>query len=141
MILVSACLLGLSCRYDQKAKTDERVLAYLKDRAYIPVCPEQLGGLPTPRPKAEIQAFDPLLVLNQEGEDVTEAFERGAREVLKIARLFQANHAILKSKSPSCGSSQVYDGTFSGVLLKGQGVCSQLLRQDGIEVISERDLI
>ena len=136
-ILCSACLLGVSCRYDGKAKTNEKALKLLEDYHVVLVCPEQLGGLPTPRPPAEITNSR---VINRNGEDVTLQFLRGAEEVLKIARLVGAEEAVLKSNSPSCGSMHRYDGSFTGTLTEGDGVTASLLKKDGIRVVSENDL-
>ncbi len=109
-ILVSACLFGLCTRYDGASKEDPTILSLLPEARFIPVCPEQLGGLPTPRPPAEIIGGDGLAVLegrarviNQQGEDVTQAFIKGAEEALRLAKLFGVRRAILKSRSPSCG--------------------------------------
>ncbi len=141
MILVSACLCGVHCRYDGKAKPDEEIIALLRAGKAIPVCPEQLGGLPVPRLPAEILAGDGEAVLNgaarvynRSGQDVTEAFVMGAEETLLIARLSGAEKAILKANSPSCGAGVIYDGTFSGSTRAGDGVASALLKKNGIEV-------
>lgn len=135
-ILVSACLLGCPCRYDGAGKADARLLALAKKRRLVPVCPEQLGGLSTPRPSAERVGER---VITREGEDVTAAFFRGAEQTLQIARQFGCKTAILKARSPSCGSGQIYDGTFSGTLVPGSGVTAALLRQNGIAVRTEED--
>ena len=135
-ILVSACLLGTPCRYDGAGKADKRVLALAKTRVLIPVCPEQLGGLATPRPSAERRADR---VVTREGADVTEAFTRGAQETRRLALLLGCRSAILKSNSPSCGSGQIYDGTFSGRIVAGDGLTAALLKQNGITVASETD--
>lgn len=135
-ILVSACLLGLCCRYDGKGKTDDRVAKLLKreDICLIPVCPEQLGGMGTPRLPSERQGSR---VVNSAGEDVTEYYERGAVQVLKIAELYGCKLAILKERSPSCGKGQIYDGTFSKTVIKGDGVTAELLKRHGIQVVGE----
>ena len=141
MILVSACLCGVHCRYDGKAKPDQEIIALLRAGEAIPVCPEQLGGLPVPRPPAEIIGGDGEAVLNGSarvcnnlGQNVTEAFVMGAEETLLIARLSGAEKAILKANSPSCGAGVIYDGTFSGSTRAGDGVASALLKKNGIEV-------
>ena len=103
----------------------------------MPVCPEVCGGLSTPRPAAERRGER---VVNGEGEDVTEAYERGARAAVELARAVGANRAVLKARSPSCGSALVYDGTFSRALREGEGVTAAALRAVGIEVVSEDDL-
>ena len=135
-ILVSACLLGLPCRYDGTGKADERLLALAKTHQLIPVCPEQLGGLPTPRPSAERSG---TRVLTRDDRDVTAPFQRGAEETLRLARLFSCRIAILKANSPSCGSGQIYDGCFCGRLVPGDGMTAALLKQDGLTVLSEKD--
>jgi uncharacterized protein YbbK (DUF523 family) len=141
MILVSACLCGMHCRYDGSARPDDEILAMLQRGEAIPVCPEQLGGLTTPRPPAEIKQGDGEAVLRGEarvysaqGQDVTGAFITGAEETLRLARICNAERVILKSKSPSCGCGVVYDGTFSGTLRQGDGVTSAMLKQCGIPV-------
>ena len=135
-ILVSACLLGVPCRYDGTGTVDERILALAKKRCLIPVCPEQLGGLPTPRPSAERSG---TRVLTRDDRDVTAPFQRGAEETLRLARLFSCRIAILKANSPSCGSGQIYDGCFCGRLVPGDGMTAALLKQDGLTVLSEKD--
>ena len=144
MKIISACLAGCECRYDRKSCRDEKGVGMLRAGEAIPVCPEQLGGLPTPRPPAEIvggDGFDVLdgraRVVDRDGNDVTEAFVNGAREALKIAQTAGAGRAILKENSPSCGSSFVYDGTFSGKKVSGVGVTAALFIRNGIEVQSE----
>lgn len=137
-ILVSACLLGLCTRYDGQSKGEDSVLALAKHHVLIPVCPEQLGGLPTPRPPAEMQKDGG--VINQQGQDVTEAFQRGARMALDIARLTGCEAAILKARSPSCGLGQVYDGSFSGTLSPGNGVFAALCLQSDLPVYTEENV-
>ncbi len=137
MKLCSACLLGLKCRYDGNAKPDEKVLKLAKEEVLIPVCPEQLGGLSTPRKPAEQQGEK---VVRENGEDVTENFNRGGQQVLEIAKLLNIKTAILKQRSPSCGCGQIYDGTFSRTIIVGDGVTAKLLKENGIEVLSEDDL-
>ena len=138
-ILVSSCLLGISCRYDGRGNANNRVLELLQreDICLIPVCPEQLGGLPTPRIPSEC---DGDRVVNRAGEDVTSQFFRGAAEALRIAKLYGCETAILKERSPSCGCGKIYDGTFSGTLIDGDGVTASLLRQNGIIVTGESQL-
>lgn len=135
-ILVSACLLGTPCRYDGTGVADARVLALASKRTMIPVCPEQLGGLPTPRPPAERHD---TRVLTRDERDVTAAFARGAQETLRLSKLFSCRIAILKSNSPSCGSGQIYDGCFCGRLIPGDGMTAELLKQEGLTVLSEKD--
>ena len=137
-ILVSACLLGVSCRYDGKSKPNENVIA-LKDRYnIIPVCPEIMGGLPTPRTASEIQGCQ---VVMGDGTNVTKEYRKGAEEVLRLCRLFGCKRAVLKEKSPSCGFGKVYDGTFSGKLIDGNGITAKLLMENGIEVFGETGIM
>ena len=137
-ILVSACLLGVSCRYDGKSKPNENVIA-LKDRYnIIPICPEIMGGLPTPRKASEIQGCQ---VVMGDGTNVTKEYRKGAEEVLKLCRLFGCKGAVLKEKSPSCGCGEVYDGTFSGKLIDGNGITAKLLMENGIEVFGETGIM
>jgi len=137
MKLCSACLLGIKCRYDGTSKLNDKVMALSKKEILIPVCPEQLGGLPTPRIPSEQKGNR---VFAKDGKDVTSQFKRGAEETLKIAKMLKIKEAILKQKSPSCGCGEIYDGTFSGKMIKGDGVTSKLLKANGIKVISEEDL-
>lgn len=136
-VIVSACLAGIKCRWDGETRPCKKVIDLVKQDKAIPVCPEQFGGLTTPRPPAEQKGGK---VVTKDGKDVTREFKRGAREVLKIAKLVGCQLAILKSKSPSCGSGKVYDGSFSGALVDGDGVLTTLLKKNGIIVKSERDI-
>ena len=136
-ILVSACLLGLNCRYCGGGCLDERVAALAKEFCLIPVCPEQLGGLPTPREPDEILNGR---VVSKSGADNTEYFERGANEVLRLAKTIGCEAAILKERSPSCGSSMIYDGTFTGHKISGAGVTASLLTKNGVKVYSEENI-
>jgi uncharacterized protein YbbK (DUF523 family) len=145
MKMISACLVGCECRYDQKSCRDQELEQLLREGKVIPICPEQLGGLPTPRPPAEIvggDGFDVLdgkaRIVDQKGNDVTEEFLAGARQALKLAQTVGATSAILKENSPSCGSTFVYDGTFSGKKVTGTGLTAALFRRHGIEVQSEQ---
>ncbi|GIO04216.1 hypothetical protein J31TS6_02440 [Brevibacillus reuszeri] len=144
MKMISACLIGCECRYDQKSCLDEDLEQLLREGKVIPVCPEQLGGLPTPRPPAEIiggDGFDVLdgraRIVDQTGNDVTDEFLAGAQQALKLAKTVGATSAILKENSPSCGSSFVYDGSFSGKKVPGVGLTAALFKRNGIEVRSE----
>ncbi len=133
-IIVSACLLGTCCRYDGK---DNKVhtLSNLPEGCHlIPVCPEQLGGLPTPRVPAERRHHR---VYTKEGLDVTKEFTQGAEEALKLAKQFHCKLAILKERSPSCGKGMIYDGSFQKRLIEGNGLTTDLLIKNGIEVIGE----
>lgn len=137
MKLCSACLLGINCRYDGKNKANEKVLKLAKKEKLIPVCPEQLGGLPTPRAKSEISNGK---VITENGEDVTEQFQKGAEETLRIAKENNITEAIMKQESPSCGCGKIHDGTFSGRVIDGWGIAADLLRKNGVKVISEEEL-
>jgi len=148
MRLISACLLGIRCAWsgDDKYK-NERAVELAKVKTLIPICPEQLGGLPTPRAPQEIQGGmgEDVLdgkckVVNKNGQDVTREFVRGAEETLNIAKQFKVKEFIAKSRSPSCGCDQIYDGSFSGRLIEGDGVTTTLLKRNGIRIISEEHL-
>ena len=138
-VLVSACLLGVNCRYNGVPKEDVAVKALLagEDITLIPVCPEQMGGLPTPRTPSERKGDG---VVSSEGEDRTEAFTRGAEEALRLAKLYGCKAALLKERSPSCGNKEVYDGSFTGNLVSGEGVTAELLRKNGVKVFGESEI-
>lgn len=143
-VLVSACLLGRACRYDQKSKKcideiDEiDGINGIDGITWIPVCPECDGGLPTPRPPAEIVGDK---VINSVGVDVTAEYEKGAMIALRTALLHDCRVAVLKERSPSCGTDGVYDGSFSGKLRDGMGVTAKLLSQNGIRVVGESEFL
>lgn len=137
MRLVSACLLGFRCRYDGGSNERPQVVALLDQETLIPVCPEQLGDLPTPRPPSEIVGGR---VFTPSGEDQTDAYQRGAEETVALARRLGITEAILKQRSPSCGCGQLYDGSFSGRVTIGDGITTALLKNHGIRVISEEEL-
>lgn len=137
MKLCSACLLGMNCRYDGKGKINQKIVDLAAKEILIPICPEQLGGLPTPRKPAEIVNGK---VLSEDGEDFTTNFISGAKQVLELAEMYNIKSAILKQRSPSCGCGQIYDGTFTGKIIKGNGITAKILKENGIEVISEEDL-
>jgi uncharacterized protein YbbK (DUF523 family) len=146
-ILISACLLGVKCRYDGTAKEVPHLKELLKGYRLVPFCPETLGGLVIPRLPAEIQGGDGAHVLagvayvrNQSGQDLTAEFVQGARMTLAMAELHQPGIVVAKAKSPSCGSGQIYDGSFTGKLNTGDGVTTALLCQAGFIVCSETDL-
>lgn len=146
MIICSACLLGIECNYRGGSNLNSRVLKLLDKNILIPVCPEQLGGLPTPRENAEIVG-DGYMVLDGRGKvvtcsgkDVTQYFVKGAMETLRIVKLYGIGSAILKQCSPSCGSGKIYDGTFSERLVSGDGVTTALLKRNGVKVFSEEDI-
>lgn len=136
-ILISGCLLGLKCRYDGKEKKLPEIEKLIESYNLIPICPEQLGGLPTPRIPAE-RVKD--RVITQAGVDVTKEYRLGAEEALKIAKLYNCKKTILKEKSPSCGCGKIYDGTFSRNLIVGNGVTAELLLKNGIEVFGESEV-
>jgi len=143
-IIISACLCGIKCRYDGKSYTYSSIVRFINENYCIPVCPEQLGGLPTPRIPSTIvkgDGFDVLKgktkVLNVEGKDVTDNFILGAQEALKIAELWGCNQAVLKEKSPSCGVRNIYHGE---KLVKGCGVTTALFLENGFKVRSEEDV-
>ena len=133
-LLVSACLLGVASRYDGRTAFNSELFEIIKNHEIIPVCPEQLGGLKTPRSPNEISDGR---VVEKNGTDNTAEYKRGAEEALKIAKLLDCKVAILKERSPSCGSDIIYDGSFSGTRIPGEGVTTALLRKNGIRVISE----
>lgn len=137
MIIVSACLAGFNCRYDGKSHENEKIVALLTEGKAIPVCPEQLGGLPTPRNSAEIKNG---IAVTKDGEDFTKEFVNGAEQVLKICKKYNCSKAILKAKSPSCGNGLIYNGNFENVLVKGDGITAKLLKNNGISVISEEEI-
>ena len=135
-VLVSACLLGVACRYDGASKgLPDSVLRELMARhTLVPACPEQLGGLPTTRAPSE------RLGVARTGADVTDAYTRGAQQTLAIAQRFGCTAALLKQRSPSCGKGEIYDGTFTGTLTPGDGVTAALLSAHGIRVYGEDDV-
>lgn len=133
-ILVSACLLGVECRYDGKGALEPRLEKLMKEHHLIPVCPEIMGGLAIPRTPAERMGDR---VITKKGEDVTDAYERGAAEVLKLGLLYGCTVAVLKERSPSCGKGRIYDGTFTRTLSEGRGVCAECLESQGIKVYGE----
>ena len=133
-ILISGCLLGVCCRYDGASKPHPLAMELGKEHELVPVCPEQLGGLATPRPPAERQGER---IIAKTGLDVTEQYRRGAEEALKLCRLLGCDAAVLKERSPSCGSGEIYDGTFTGTLIAGDGVTAELLKENGIAVYGE----
>ena len=136
MKIVSACLAGIQCRYDGAAKESDSVMELMRDGKAIPVCPEQLGGLATPRVPAEWMGDR---VMTRDGDDVTDAYVSGCREALKIALLSRCDGAILKSRSPACGCGLIYDGSFSGTMIEGDGLFTKLLKERGIDVQPEKD--
>jgi uncharacterized protein YbbK (DUF523 family) len=146
-LLVSACLLGQACRYDGGHCRHEGVVALAGERRVIPVCPEVLGGLSTPRPPAEIRGGDgrdvlagKARVVDKTGKELTAEFLAGARAALALAEAGGVKTAILKEGSPSCGARRIYDGTFAGRAKEGQGVAAAMLAEAGLLVMSEESL-
>ncbi len=147
-ILVSACLLGLRTNYKGEGKEIDTLMNLWKSGRVVFVCPEQIGGLPTPREEAEIEkgktAADVLrgngTVLTKSGIDVTEQFIKGAQQTLEVCERLNIKTAVLKARSPSCGSVQVYDGTFLGNRIPGFGVTAEILRQNGVNVFDEEHI-
>ena len=139
MFVISMCLAGIPCRYDGEEKLVPEIKALLERNEAIAVCPEVLGGLPTPRIPGEIQPDG--RVLNRQGGDVTEQFVRGAEQAMTICRTHGCTGAILKARSPSCGKDCVYDGSFTGTLVPGNGVFAQKLLDAGIPVMIEEEYL
>ena len=133
-LLISACLMGIKCRYDGGTQRFDRLDELMERCVLVPVCPEVLGGLSTPRDPSEIVDGQ---VLSCKGRDVTEAFVKGAEEAARIARMCGCSCALLKQRSPSCGCGQVYDGTFSGAKREGNGLCAGALLKQGVRVFGE----
>ena len=136
-ILVSACLFGNNCRYKGDNCLSEKLLDLGKDNVLIPVCPEQLGGLPTPRHPAERVGEK---VISDIGVDVTEEYERGANLAVEIAKANAVDYCVLKANSPSCGKGVIYDGTFTGGKREGNGVTVDKLLAEGFTVVTENEL-
>ena len=132
-ILVSACLLGVNCKYDGGNNSSKEIDEFLKDYEIIPICPEIMGGLPTPRLAAEAKGNR---VINLEGQDVTRNFQKGAEETLFLAKKYDVKKVLLKARSPSCGNGKVYDGTFTKTLIDGDGITTKILKENGIEIIT-----
>lgn len=142
MIFVSACLVGINCKYSGGNNYNEKIFNLVKEGKAIPVCPEQLGGLATPRDPAQIKViYGKRHVVTDKGIDVTENFEKGANEVLKLAKDLNIKKAILQPRSPSCGVNKIYSGDFDKKLIDGNGVTAELLKQNGIEVINLEDFL
>lgn len=139
-MLISACLLGVNCKYDGGTNTlPEAVLKKLCDEyELVPVCPEAYGGLTTPRLPSERRDGG---VFAKNGTDVTEQYNRGASAALRLCELFGIKKALLKEHSPSCGSGYIYDGSFTGTLVSGDGVTAELLKKHGITLIGEKGLL
>ena len=146
MYLISACLCGVNCKYNGANNYNEICDKLFSSGKAILVCPEQLGGLPTPRiPSEMIQKAEDILkregkIFTKDGRDVTEEFVKGANEVEEIAKKLNIEGAILKDGSPSCGVNYVYDGTFTGKKIKGRGITAEILVKNGVFVMSENDI-
>ena len=136
-IMVSACLLGENCKYSGGNNRSEKVLAFIRGHEVFPVCPEVMGGLPTPRTPAEIVQDT---VINKEGVNVDQAYRLGAQKALEIAKRERIDMAILQPRSPSCGAKEIYDGTFSGRRIPGMGVTAALLKENGFCVVDADEL-
>lgn len=137
IIGVSACLLGENCKYNGRNNESKKLKDYVKGHTVVPVCPEVMGGLPTPRDPAEIIGG---VVRQKSGRSVDEEFRAGARAALKKIKDAGAELAILQSRSPSCGVKEIYDGTFTGHLVKGKGVFAAMVEEEGIRAIDVEDL-
>lgn len=143
-ILISSCFLGNKVRYDGKDNllTESAIQTWQREQRLVVICPELAGGLPIPRAPAEIQhhKHGQIKVVTNTGHDVTTAFEAGANEALRMCKLHGVRYALLKESSPSCGSSTIYDGSFSREKVAGQGVTTSLLQANGIKVYSEKNI-
>lgn len=146
--LISACLVGENVRYDAKNCLQHQLKKLVDTQQAVVICPEVSGGLATPRPPAEILGGegqdvlnDQAKVIDQQGNDVSQAFILGAEKALKLAQLHQVTHVVLKANSPSCGSTMIYDGSFSGQKIQGQGVTAALLKQHGFNVMTEDEFL
>ena len=141
MILVSACLLGVNCKYNGGNNYNQKIFDLVKEGKAIPICPEQLGGLTTPRRPVELAVIKGKKhAIDSEGNDVTENFEKGALEVLKLAKDLNIEKAVLQARSPSCGVGKIYSGKFDGKLINVNGMLAQLLINNGISVFNIEDI-
>jgi len=136
-ILVSACLVGENCKYNAGNNLCERVVSLSQNHTLIPVCPEMMGGLPSPRPSCEIVSG---IVTSTEGKNVDAEFRRGAEAALLVAKQNEVDLAVLQPRSPSCGVHMIYDGTFSGGKIPGSGVFATLLKENGFRAVEPQDL-
>jgi len=137
MKLVSGCLIGVKCNYKAEARPNKKLIEMFKMGELLPVCPEMLGGLPAPREPCEQKDKK---VFAKSGKDVTKEFAKGAKEVMALVKKYNIKEAILKARSPSCGSGKIYDGSFSGKLIDGDGVLASILKRKGIKIITEEDI-
>ncbi len=133
IVIVSACLAGIKCRYNATSRSNKKIIKLIKNGKAVPLCPEQLAGLSTPRLPAEIKNRK---ITDINGHDLTNQYISGAHESLKITKLLGCSRAYLKSKSPMCGCNLIYDGTFSNTLTKGDGIFTKMLKENNIDVIS-----
>ena len=141
MILVSACLVGINCKYSGGNNYNQKIFDLVKEGKAIPICPEQLGGLNTPRKPVELKVINgKRYAIDNEGNDLTENFERGALEVLNLAKTLNINKAILQLRSPSCGVNKIYSGNFDNKLVDGNGILTELLKQNGIDVLTPNEI-
>ncbi|QOR36761.1 DUF523 domain-containing protein [Clostridium sp. 'deep sea'] len=141
MVIVSACLVGIKCRYNGKCTNIEYLQNLITTGEALPLCPEVLGGLPIPRPCCEIvNHANEKKVINTKNEDITSFFKEGATKTLQIAQIVNAKIAVLQSRSPSCGYLKIYDGSFSGNFVKGNGFTSQMLLENDIKIFTEQQL-
>ena len=134
---VSSCLLGINCKYNGKSNINEDIIKLKGQFELVPICPEVLGGLGTPRTPAEIINDK---VINKDGIDVTKNYNKGAEIALELAKIHNPEFIVLKEKSPSCGVNYIYDGSFTSTLIKGHGITSRLLKKHGYKLYSEIDL-
>lgn len=137
LILCSACLLGIKTKYDGTHNFNKEIVKLSKNCLLLPVCPEQLGGLPTPRERALIKGEE---VINESGKNVTKNYKKGARQVLKMAKMFNIKEAILKQRSPSCGCGQIYEYNKDfeiKKIIRGDGVTTRILKENGLKILSE----
>lgn len=137
MILVSACLAGVKCRYDGESNKNQSIVDLVKSGRAIAVCPELLGGLDTPRDFCELNSSN--RVITYKGEDITDFYTRGAYKTLEIAKIVNAEIAILQQRSPSCGCGKIYDGSFSRKLINGDGCTAKLLKENGVIVCNDEN--
>lgn len=141
MILVSACLVGINCKYSGGNNYNQKIFDLVKEGKAIPICPEQLGGLNTPRKPVELKVINgKRYAIDNEGNDLTENFERGALEVLNLAKNLNINKAILQPRSPSCGVNKIYSGNFDNKLVDGNGILAELLKQNGIDALTPNEI-
>ncbi len=142
MIFVSACLAGINCKYSGGNNFNQKIFDMVKEGKAIPICPEQLGGLETPRNPAEIRIIDGIQhVIDNKGNDLTKQFEKGAKEVIEFAKQLGVKSFILQPRSPSCGIGKIYSGNFDGKLVTGNGVLVELCKNNGIEAINCEDIV